>query len=145
MHPIWFAVLQCDNALCCRRVEFSQWFEFLQASTHLKNVPARTLSTKSLNKSLDLFTNSAKPITLSGNGSLQLNLDEERPLTVILAWLMSQQKHIQKYAKYYLDNGFDVLTVRTTPQQLLWPVGGSQVGVQENVTKKPKNKNSEIF
>lgn len=95
--------------------------------TCIKSVPIRTLTTKSLNKSLDLLTNSDQPITLSGNGSLQLNLNEERPLTVILAWLMSQQKHIQKYAKYYLDNGFDVLTVRTTPWQLLWPVGGSQV------------------
>lgn len=91
----------------------------------LQNI--RTLTKKSINKSLDLFTNSDKPITLSGNRSLQLNSNEERPLTVILAWLMSQQKHIQKYAKYYLDNGFDVLTVRTTPWQLLWPVGGSQV------------------
>ncbi len=92
-----------------------------------KSLHARTLATKSLNKSLDLYTNSDKPIILSGNGRLQLNSQEERPLTVILAWLMSQQKHIQKYAKYYLDNGFDVLTVKTTPWQLLWPVGGSQV------------------
>lgn len=74
-----------------------------------------------------MFTNSDKPITLNGKGPLQISLNEERPLTIILAWLMSQQKHIQKYAKYYLDNGFDVLTVRTTPWQLLWPVGGSQV------------------
>lgn len=74
-----------------------------------------------------MFTNSDQPITLSGSASLQLNLNEERPLTIILPWLMSQQKHIQKYAKYYLDNGFDVLTVRTTPWQLLWPVNGSQV------------------
>lgn len=90
-------------------------------------LPTRTLTTKTLNQSLELFTNSTTPITLSGNRPLQLNINEERPLTVILAWLMSQKKHIHKYAKFYLDNGFDVLTVRTTPWQLLWPATGSQV------------------
>lgn len=104
---------------------------FFQATpsipSSIKSLPIRALTTKSLSESLDLFTSSDKPITLSRSGSLQLNLNEERPLTVILAWLMSQQKHVQKYAKFYLDNGFDVLTVKTTPWQLLWPVGGSQV------------------
>jgi len=87
----------------------------------------RNLTSKSINQSLELFTNSSRPISLSGNGPFQLNINEERPLTVILAWLMSDRKHIHKYAKYYLDNGFDVLTVRTTPWQLLWPVTGSHI------------------
>jgi len=50
-----------------------------------------------------------------------------RPLSVILSWLMSERKHILKYAQFYLDKGFDVLTVRITPGQLFWPTTGSQV------------------
>lgn len=107
----------------------------LKLNVVLQNTPlltsyalsTRLLGTKSFNQSLELFTNSKTPITLSGNGPFQLNINEERPLTIILAWLMSQRKHIHKYAKYYLDNGFDVLTVKTTPWQLLWPVSGSHV------------------
>lgn len=95
--------------------------------TSYASATTRPLVTKSFNQSLELFTNSKTPITLSGNGPFQLNINDERPLTIILTWLMSQRKHIYKYAKYYLDNGFDVLTVKTTPWQLLWPVGGSHV------------------
>jgi len=105
------------------------------------SLPTRTLTTKSLNQSLELLSNSNKPITLSGNGQFQLNINEERPLTVILAWLMSQRKHIHKYAKFYLDKGFDVLTVKTTPWQLLWPVGGSHIVANDLLTFLYQNPN----
>ncbi|XP_071454227.1 transmembrane protein 53-B-like [Hetaerina americana] len=49
------------------------------------------------------------------------------PLIVLLPWLMSKPKHIKKFSNYYLGHGFDVLSVRTTPGQTLWPVKGSQL------------------
>ncbi|XP_046401839.1 uncharacterized protein LOC124167842 [Ischnura elegans] len=49
------------------------------------------------------------------------------PLVVLLPWLMSKPKHIKKFSSYYLGHGFDVLSVRTTPGQTLWPLKGSQV------------------
>lgn len=52
---------------------------------------------------------------------------DEKPLVVILSWLQSKQKHLSKYAKVYMDQGFDVLVAQITPWQLLWPVKGSQV------------------
>ncbi|XP_063237971.1 uncharacterized protein LOC134539693 [Bacillus rossius redtenbacheri] len=52
---------------------------------------------------------------------------QHRQLVVLLAWLNAKQKHTMKYASFYMDRGFDVLTVNITPWQLLWPVSGSQV------------------
>lgn len=91
----------------------------------------RTLTSKSITTSIDLLTNSDKKIKVAP-GTFQLNVAgggkyEERPLSVLLCWLMSEKKHVMKYARFYLDQGFDVLTVRINPKQLLWPVTGSQV------------------
>ena len=53
--------------------------------------------------------------------------DEQPPLCIIIGWLMSRRKHVMKYAKFYLDQGFDVLHVSCSPWQLLWPVTGGKV------------------
>jgi len=90
----------------------------------------RTLTTKTLSKSLDLLSNSSKEIKLTPGNSLQIQSgggNDGRPLTVLLCWLMSNKKHVMKYAQFYLNQGFDVLTVQITPWQLLWPVSGTQV------------------
>ncbi|CAG0887082.1 unnamed protein product [Darwinula stevensoni] len=52
---------------------------------------------------------------------------DEQPFLLLLGWLMSKEKHMSKYAKIYLEQGFDVLSVRITPMQMLWPVKGTQV------------------
>ena len=94
---------------------------------------SRSLTTKTLTKSLELVTTSSKEIKMTPGNPFQVQVDtsrksnEVRPLTVLLCWLMSQKKHTRKYAQFYLDQGFDVLTVSITPWQLLWPVSGSQV------------------
>jgi hypothetical protein len=53
--------------------------------------------------------------------------ENNAPLVVMLSWLMAKKKHILKYANFYMDQGFDVLSVSITPWQLLWPVKGTQV------------------
>jgi hypothetical protein len=60
--------------------------------------------------------------------SFRLTQDSnDKPLVIILSWLLAKQKHLSKYAKLYLDQGFDVLITEISPWQLLWPVKGSQV------------------
>lgn len=52
---------------------------------------------------------------------------DDKPLVLVLSWLQAKQKHLKKYAKIYMDQGFDVLVARITPWQLLWPAKGTQV------------------
>jgi len=90
----------------------------------------RTLTTQVLTKNIELISSATKECKTSGANPLQITWDRdhgERPLSILLCWLMSQKAHILKYARFYLDQGFDVLTVRITPWQLLWPLSGSQV------------------
>ncbi len=93
----------------------------------------RTLTTKTLSKGIELVTTNKNIVTVPGH-SFQLEVNsqllEERPLCILLCWLMSQKKHVQKYARFYLDQGFSCLTVSLTPWQLLWPVTGSQVMIK---------------
>ncbi|CAL8081250.1 unnamed protein product [Orchesella dallaii] len=97
----------------------------------------RSLTTKTLTKSIELLSNSNKEIKSTPGNPLQLVVPggqyEERPLSILLCWLMSEKKHVMKYARFYLDQGFDVLTVRVTPWQLLWPVSGTQVVAKDLV------------
>ena len=55
------------------------------------------------------------------------NNNENRPLLVLLCWLLSKRQHIMKFVNFYMEQGFDVVTVSITPWQLMWPVKGSRV------------------
>lgn len=59
--------------------------------------------------------------------NFKLKNPEDKPLTVMLSWLMAKKKHIHKYANFYIDYGFDVLNISINPWQLLWPTKGTQV------------------
>uniref|UniRef100_A0A6G1S4J9 Transmembrane protein 53 n=2 Tax=Aceria tosichella TaxID=561515 RepID=A0A6G1S4J9_9ACAR len=50
----------------------------------------------------------------------------ERRLVVLLSWLEAKEKHIEKYRQFYLDRGFDVLNVKTSPWDLLLPNVGAR-------------------
>lgn len=76
--------------------------------------------------------------------SCRLKQTSEKPLLVLLSWLLAKKKHVEKYAQLYLDQGFEVLHVSITPWQLLWPVKGSQIVaadvvkfLEQNVTYHP--------
>lgn len=49
----------------------------------------------------------------------------ERRLVVLMSWLGAKEKHIEKYRQFYLDHGFDVLNVKTSPLDLLLPNFGA--------------------
>ncbi|XP_014272599.1 transmembrane protein 53-B isoform X2 [Halyomorpha halys] len=54
-------------------------------------------------------------------------LETNRPLVLLLPWLLAKPKHTRKYIELYLDKGFDVLKIQITIWKVLWPVIGSQV------------------
>lgn len=51
----------------------------------------------------------------------------DKPLAILLQWLMAKPNHVKKYAQLYVDQGFDVMTVSVTPWQVMWPTKGIQV------------------
>ncbi|GJQ75038.1 hypothetical protein Trydic_g9657 [Trypoxylus dichotomus] len=84
----------------------------------------RCISTLPITKNLLIISAEKKNVTLK---NLKLSPDQNRPLVVMPSWLMAKEKHIIKYAKFYMDYGFDVLNISVTPWQLLWPVKGTQI------------------
>ncbi|XP_049290091.1 uncharacterized protein LOC125767499 isoform X1 [Anopheles funestus] len=79
----------------------------------------------SFTKNMTFFTNQKQSYP-KDNQSLRLTATLDKPLVFIFAWLQASEKHLAKYAEFYLEQGFDVLCVHITPWQLVWPVYGSQ-------------------
>lgn len=59
-----------------------------------------------------------------------VDADREHPLVILLTWMSAKESHLDRYHKFYLDLGFDVLTVRTHPMQLVLPKSGAQAVAQ---------------
>lgn len=57
----------------------------------------------------------------------QYNNAKNRPLLVLLSWLLSKRKHVMKYMNLYKEQGFDIVVVSVTPWQLMWPTKGSRL------------------
>ncbi|XP_054930768.2 uncharacterized protein l(2)k09913 isoform X3 [Dermacentor andersoni] len=76
-------------------------------------------------------SSSARPDEVMGHRGVSSSSSSsalrENPLTVLLAWMNAKDKHLQHYHDFYLQLGFDVLTVRTLPLQLAFPTSGAQV------------------
>ncbi|XP_054153456.1 uncharacterized protein LOC128952139 [Oppia nitens] len=60
------------------------------------------------------------------NKSATIERPAVRPLVVFFAWMLAKDKHIEKYRNLYFRRGFDVLTVKTSPFELMFPTIGSQ-------------------
>jgi len=65
-----------------------------------------------------------------------------RPLTLIFSWMLAKDKHLEKYRQLWFRRGFDVLTVRTSPLDLLLPPVGGRV-VAKNLVKCLSELNSQ--
>ncbi|XP_013141438.1 PREDICTED: uncharacterized protein LOC106105586 [Papilio polytes] len=59
--------------------------------------------------------------------TMKLDKQLNRPICIMINWLLARQKHVLKYASLYLEQGFDVVSVSCTPWQLMWPMKGSQL------------------
>ncbi|XP_044254588.1 transmembrane protein 53-A [Tribolium madens] len=87
-------------------------------------IPIRNISSMEITKNITLLSGEKKTGKVI---NFKLEPQEEKPLVVMLSWLMAKRKHIYKYADFYIKKGFDVMTVTITPWQLLWPLKGSQL------------------
>ncbi|XP_038052109.1 transmembrane protein 53-like [Patiria miniata] len=52
---------------------------------------------------------------------------KQRPLVLILSWLLAKQRHLDNFVSFYTSRGCDVLTVRIRPLQIMLPTRGSKV------------------
>ncbi|XP_033751704.1 transmembrane protein 53-B-like [Pecten maximus] len=51
------------------------------------------------------------------NGTVQ----HARPLLLLFGWMLAKRKHMQKYEEYYLNRGYNVMTVMGSPLDILKP------------------------
>jgi len=84
------------------------------------------LHTQRLTPTLSLISNGRLPSSKKqSNKTTTTDISqfqaEGRPLSILITWLMAKNNAVHKYTEFYLDHGFDVLTVRITPKQLLLP------------------------
>ncbi|OXA47520.1 transmembrane protein 53-A-like [Folsomia candida] len=84
--------------------------------------PIRTLTSMThLSPRVSFMSNGNTTGLLSNRPSLTKYRSEGRPLTIILPWFMAKKKAVEKYAKVYLDKGFDVLTIGMSGAHLFLP------------------------
>lgn len=86
----------------------------------------RNAHSQDITKNIQYISNEKLKLTADPN-TMKLDKQINRPLCVMINWLLARQKHVMKYATLYLEQGFDVLSVSCTPWQLMWPVKGSQL------------------
>ncbi len=82
---------------------------------HVCSIARRCLSQSAgqkVTKQLMFFT--------SGNSN-ENRAVAERPVVVVYAWLLARSKALNKVVDYYTGKGCDVLTVRTSPTEFMWP------------------------
>lgn len=87
----------------------------------------RQLSSQQITKNIQLVSNEKKKFDRE---NFKISTNTEKPLVVMLTWLLAKQKHIDKFNNIYLEQGFDVLNVSVSAWQILWPVKGSQVNAE---------------
>ncbi|CAH0561324.1 unnamed protein product [Brassicogethes aeneus] len=96
----------------------------------------RNLSVLPINKNLSIISEEKKNTRVS---NLTLERPDDKPLVVLLSWLMAKKKNIFKYADIYAKEGYDVLNVSVSPWQLLWPTKGTQVVAAEILSFLERN------
>uniref|UniRef100_T1GQY4 Peptidase S9 prolyl oligopeptidase catalytic domain-containing protein n=1 Tax=Megaselia scalaris TaxID=36166 RepID=T1GQY4_MEGSC len=69
------------------------------------------------------------------------NVPKGRPLAIIMAWLLAKPKQLKNYIDIYINLGFDVITIATSPWQLLWPTKGTQMIARDAVQFLENNPN----
>jgi len=101
----------------------SKPFLALKNDVNVLRLFQRNLTTRKLTNTIAFMTNSSAPLKTMKSplrGKWEYT-SEGRPLSILLCWLMAKNNAVNKYANFYLDRGFDVMTVRITPAQLLIP------------------------
>ena len=63
---------------------------------------------------------------------IRIDRQTDRPICIMLNWLLAGHKQVMKYANIYLEEGFDVMRVSCEPWQLMWPNKGAKVSKDIN-------------
>ncbi|EAT39479.1 AAEL008742-PA [Aedes aegypti] len=100
-----------------------------------------TIRVSSLTKNMHFYS-ATKRNWDKDSKSLRLNEQLDKPLVLILAWLQATEKHLRKFAEFYVEQGFEVLVAHISPWQLMWPVHGTQA-VACDIVKFLKNNDLE--
>lgn len=88
------------------------------------NMDQRKIHYLNVSKNIQLLSSDKKSAKVV---DLKLTEPQNKPLVVLLTWLMSKKPHIVKYAEFYSERGFDIMSINISPWQLLWPARGTQV------------------
>uniref|UniRef100_A0A6P7H856 Uncharacterized protein LOC114348371 n=1 Tax=Diabrotica virgifera virgifera TaxID=50390 RepID=A0A6P7H856_DIAVI len=88
----------------------------------------RFISTIEVSKNISLISNEKKNCKVI---NFELSEPQDKPLVVLISWLLAKKKYSYKYADIYLKQGFDVLNINVSPWQFLWPTKGTQVSLHE--------------
>ncbi|XP_028670653.1 uncharacterized protein si:dkey-5i3.5 isoform X2 [Erpetoichthys calabaricus] len=75
-----------------------------------------------ISKTITFYKNEHKIISASS--------DLPKPLLLLLPWLGSQSKSVEKYREIYFKHGYDILTVESEVRHFLWPKWGLEYGAQ---------------
>ncbi|XP_026751583.2 uncharacterized protein LOC128199942 [Galleria mellonella] len=86
----------------------------------------REAHTQHLTKNIQYISNEKTKLIVDPK-TMKLNKETNKPLCVIMNWMLQRPNHVTKYARLYLEQGFDVVSVSCTPWQLTWPLKGSQL------------------
>lgn len=95
---------------------------------HVKSVFRHAIT-----KNLEIISNDVLKIQNRAGQLPLVNLEHNRPVVILLAWMLAQRKHVDKYLDLYLKKGFDILKISISVKQLLWPTEGSQIAAQDVV------------
>ncbi|CAG9130468.1 unnamed protein product [Plutella xylostella] len=93
-------------------------------------VSGRGAHSQDLTKNIQYISNDKVKLTVDPV-TMRLDKQIDRPLCIMMNWLLAQHKHVMKYAALYLEQGFDVVSASCSPWQLMWPMKGSQVRGRE--------------
>ncbi|CAK1588970.1 unnamed protein product [Parnassius mnemosyne] len=102
----------------------------------------RGAHSQDITKNIQYITNDKVKLTTDPN-TLKLDKQLNRPICIMINWLLARQKHVMKYASLYLNQGFDVISVSCTPWQLIWPIKGSQLVAADLVKLMSANENGQ--
>ncbi|GAB1861653.1 hypothetical protein CAJAP_02732 [Camponotus japonicus] len=98
----------------------------------------RMLSSHHVSKNIEFITQDNRVVS-SKNVIQNINVPNNRPLLVILTWLLSKRQHVMKFVNLYMEQGFDVAVVSLTPWQLMWPTKGSRLVAADLLTFLKQN------
>ncbi|XP_021207818.1 uncharacterized protein LOC101742817 [Bombyx mori] len=86
----------------------------------------RSVHMQNISKNMQYISKEDRKITLDPY-TMKTNNPIQRPLCVMMNWMLAKPKHVLKYANVYLEQDFDVVAVSCSPMQLMWPVKGSKI------------------